>query len=405
LNLLFVADGRSPIAINWIQYFIQQGHNVHLVSMFPCRPELRLASLTILPVAFSRVVDPGEIGKSGEGGGVARRALKYLATPSVRTYMRHIFIPRSLPKVAVELLRLIESLKPDLVHAMRIPYEGMLAALAMGDLEDLPLVVSVWGNDFTLHAPATSRMADYTHLTLSRADGLHTDCHRDGRLAGTWGFDSQKPRVVLPGGGGIRPEIFYPGDIKRDSGEMLPPDTRVVINPRGLRAYVRNDTFFASIPLVLEEFPEARFVCPVMEGAAQATQWVQKFDIAQSVRLLPRLSHDQLADWFRRSEVVVSPSTHDGTPNSLLEAMACGCFPVVGDLESLREWIIPGVNGFLVDVDDPVELAKAIVLALQETELRARAKQHNAHLIAERATYEVVMGEASEFYQNFIESA
>ena len=43
--------------------------------------------------------------------------------------------------------------------------------------------------------------------------------------------------------------------------------------------------------------------------------------------------------------MTVSPSTHDGTPNTLLEGMACGSFPIVGDLESLREWIEPGLTG------------------------------------------------------------
>ena len=33
---------------------------------------------------------------------------------------------------------------------------------------------------------------------------------------------------------------------------------------------------------------------------------------------------------------------HDGTPNTLLEGMACGCLPVAGDLDSIREWLKPG---------------------------------------------------------------
>ena len=36
-------------------------------------------------------------------------------------------------------------------------------------------------------------------------------------------------------------------------------------------------------------------------------------------------------------------------PEAILEAMALGCFPIAGDIESVREWITPGVNGILVD--------------------------------------------------------
>ena len=95
------------------------------------------------------------------------------------------------------------------------------------------------------------------------------------------------------------------------------------------------------------------------------------------VRLLPYLSQHELWDLFLRSEVSVSVSAHDGTPNSLLEAMACGCFPVVGDIESLREWITPGVNGLLVDPDQPQAVAEAVLLALDLPDLRASAKERN----------------------------
>jgi glycosyltransferase involved in cell wall biosynthesis len=107
-----------------------------------------------------------------------------------------------------------------------------------------------------------------------------------------------------------------------------------------------------------------------------------------------------MAELFRRSQVAVSPSTHDGTPNTLLEAMACGCFPVAGDLESLREWITPGANGLLVAPGDPRALADAVLLALEQPALRQRAREHNRQLIAEKADYHQVMRKAESFYSS-----
>jgi glycosyltransferase involved in cell wall biosynthesis len=108
-----------------------------------------------------------------------------------------------------------------------------------------------------------------------------------------------------------------------------------------------------------------------------------------------------MAELFRRSQVAVSPSTHDGTPNTLLEAMACGCFPVAGDLESLREWITPGDNGLLVDPGDPRALADAILLALEQPDLRLRARERNLRLIAERAEYKKVMYSPKNFTEQY----
>jgi glycosyltransferase involved in cell wall biosynthesis len=109
-----------------------------------------------------------------------------------------------------------------------------------------------------------------------------------------------------------------------------------------------------------------------------------------------------MADIFRSAAVLVSPSTHDGTPNTLLEGMACGCFPVAGDLESIREWITPGVNGLLVDPSNPDSLADAILSALDQPELRARAAEQNQRIIADRADYAQSMARAEAFYNRLV---
>ena len=80
MRLLFVADGRSAITINWISYFVEHGHQVHLVSSYPAEPELELASLHVLPLAFG-----GAAASDGSGGG---SWLKKLTTAGMRTKVR-----------------------------------------------------------------------------------------------------------------------------------------------------------------------------------------------------------------------------------------------------------------------------------------------------------------------------
>ena len=106
--------------------------------------------------------------------------------------------------------QLIEEIGPDLVHAMRIPFEGILAAKATP--RAVPLLVSVWGNDFTLWAGRNPLIARQTRQTLRRADALHTDCRRDLALAvEAWGFDAKKLAAVLPGAGGVQTTRFDAG--------------------------------------------------------------------------------------------------------------------------------------------------------------------------------------------------
>jgi glycosyltransferase involved in cell wall biosynthesis len=241
-------------------------------------------------------------------------------------------------------------------------------------------------------------LGSYTRQVMRHATALHSDCRRDLRLAQEWGFGKIRPAVVLPGNGGVRPDWFYlPAD--EQQREACP----AVINPRGFRAYVRNDTFFAAARLVNDRLPGVKFICPGMAGEIQAQRWIDEAGLGKAVTLLPKVTLAQMGDLFRQAMVAVSITTHDGTPNSLLEAMACGCFPVAGDLEPLREWITPGANGALVDPGDPAALAEALIACVQDSVLREKAAEQNGQLILERASYPQVMAEVERFYRSVID--
>jgi glycosyltransferase involved in cell wall biosynthesis len=377
MRLFFVADGRSPITQNWIRYFVERGDEVHLASTFACSLDFPISGLYSVPVAFS-----------GMKKASAAPAPSPARTLGLRTAMRQWLGPLTIPRASRQLRAILERVQPDLVHALRIPYESMLAADAyMGR----PLIVSVWGNDFTLHAPSTPLMRHYTQWTLKAADALHADCWRDIRLGKQMGFATDRPTLVTPGNGGIRTDIFFP--------PPAPAPNPIIINPRGFRAYVHNEAFFRAIPLVLKKRPDARFVCSSMAGETQAQQWIEELGIGHAVTLNPPMPHAQMAEVFRAAQVVVSPSFHDGTPNSLLEGMACGCFPVAGDLESIREWITHGRNGLLVDSSSPRAIAEGILAALENKDLREQAAGLNAKIIATRAEYGACMAQVEGFYR------
>jgi glycosyltransferase involved in cell wall biosynthesis len=391
MRLLYIADGRSPTARNWIAGFVTGEHEVHLISTSPCNGIPGLTSLQVLPVAFSGA------GLTAQSAATARPGrlpgLRQAAPMWLRTFIRQWLGPLTLPATARQLRPMIAAIQPDLVHAMRYPYEGILAAQAD---PAAPLLVSVWGNDFTLHARSNPLLGSATRRALRRTDALHTDCQRDLRLARQMGFAQEKPAVVLPGSGGVREALFYPPESPRSE---QPP---VIINPRGFRTYIRNDSYFQAIPLVLEHSPQARFISPAAAHELEAQRWVKEFGLEHAVELLSVVPQGRMAELFRQAHLVVSPSTHDGTPNTILEAMACGCFPVAGRIESVQEWLTDGENSLLFDPNSPRSIADAILKALSSPGLRQRAAEANLAMIRERANYQAVMAQAAAFYQQVV---
>ena len=404
-HILILADGRSPTAQSWIKSLIALKYRVSLISTYTCQSLPGLENFAILPVALSQFAggssNPNPNPKaSSTPKSTLKKSVRRFANLFQR--LRYYLGPISLCFRAREYKNLIVKLQPDLVHALRIPFEGMLGSYTP---LSTPFVVSTWGNDLTLHAKGSFLMRSNTRKCLQRADGLTSDTWRDLRLARQWGLTDSAPTLVVPGCSGIDMQSILDPDavLFNASAYHIPQGNLWAVNPRGMRpGSVHNDVFFAAIPLVLQKHPEVIFICPNFAGSRQAEDWLDLYNIRQSTFLLPKLPQQELWALFKHSELFISPSSHDGTPNTLLEALACGCFPIVGDIESLREWIKDGKNGLLIDPQDPQALANAISQALESSKLRQEAAKLNKTLVQQRASLAINQPQIKKFYTHVI---
>jgi hypothetical protein len=62
-----------------------------------------------------------------------------------------------------------------------------------------------------------------------------------------------------------------------------------------------------------------------------------------------KLKHEQMAEFYNSVDVICVASTAEGEPLPLVEALACGCFPVAVNVGIVPELIRHGDNGLIVD--------------------------------------------------------
>ena len=111
----------------------------------------------------------------------------------------------------------------------------------------------------------------------------------------------------------------------------------------------------------------------------------------------PVFSEEELIKQYQSAQIFVYPSmARKGETFGLavLEAMACGCVPLVSSLPCFGDFIRPGKNGFTFDSQkDPVadELTRALNSLLGYTDLSVlsdsaimRASQYHLDIIADR---------------------
>lgn len=74
------------------------------------------------------------------------------------------------------------------------------------------------------------------------------------------------------------------------------------------------------------------------------------------------VANHEVADCYGRADLLVMPSRSEGSPIAMMEAMACGCPPVITRLRGSTDVIVEdGVSGCLCRVEDVEDFAERIV--------------------------------------------
>lgn len=104
-----------------------------------------------------------------------------------------------------------------------------------------------------------------------------------------------------------------------------------------------------------------------------------------------RRSQSEIANLYRRSDVIAIASEAESQPLPLLEGMASGCFPVVTNVGIVPELVVHGVNGLVVE-RSPEAFREAFAWCERNLDAVRRAGRLNAALIAEERGWDSVAG-------------
>jgi len=149
---------------------------------------------------------------------------------------------------------------------------------------------------------------------------------------------------------GFDPVFWSPGGEKADSVLTVAScDSQARLRVKG-------------VDLLLETarlLPGTRFL---LVGIQEPYAGNLRSEAPANIEIRGRVSREELLILYRGAKVYCQPSRFEGLPNSVCEAMLCGCVPVCTDVGGMRT----PVEGFgvLVPGGDPGTLAAAIAEAL-----------------------------------------
>jgi glycosyltransferase involved in cell wall biosynthesis len=91
-------------------------------------------------------------------------------------------------------------------------------------------------------------------------------------------------------------------------------------------------------------------------------------------------------------------------PNSMLEAMVMGAFPIQSCTSCADEWIQNGKSGFIVSPEDPYEIANALRTALIDDRLVNQAAEINMQTAKERLDSSIIKPQVVKIYREIYQS-
>lgn len=263
--------------------------------------------------------------------------------------------------------RLIQSLKPDIVHAW-LPLAGAVAALALPRRSPCRLILSKRAlgrhQDRFPGWVAVDRFADArAHGILANSNAVRSDvCRREIQEAGKVevihnGLDTARFAAAATRRADLRREWKLEGQtVIVCVGNMIPYKGHADL----LRA--------------LSALDRAGWVCLIV-GQDRGAQFeleeeCRRRSLQASVRFMGQ--RDDVPDLLALSDIFVLPSHEEGFSNALLEAMASGLAIVASDVGGNREALDDGRCGELFEARNISALQEKLELYLDDQQLRAR---------------------------------
>lgn len=111
---------------------------------------------------------------------------------------------------------------------------------------------------------------------------------------------------------------------------------------------------------------------------------------------------DDMPSLLEKTDIVVLPSHHEGTPRILLEAGAAGKPLIATDIAGCRGVVVPGRNGYLVPVGSVLELSNSLRELIENPLRRIAFGKESRQIVLENFSEESVIERTIEVYRRFI---
>lgn len=293
------------------------------------------------------------------------------------------------------LARLLREISPDIVqiqsHIFLTSIQAVMAASRLG----IPCVVTVHGvsarRGLLLNLAQSLYLNSIARLCFHKATKIicltKSDCEEISRYCKTVDKISVIPNAVDPDS--FRYEVASNNQLVFWAGRFVPE--------KGL------DTFVQAAKIVHDSMPDVYFKM-VGDGPLRPKieKLIHQFGLRKNFILTGIVGRNEVAKLLTEPLIFLLTSRKEGLPTALLEAMSAGKAVVATNIPGVNEVVLDGINGVLAKADDPEDLAKKVLMLLQDVELARRLGASARQSIQTRYSWNSVIDRIENLYENAI---
>lgn len=355
MKICFLGDAGSVHTRRWIEFFRDNGNEVHLISF---------RNADIDGIKFYYMGD--SININSDGGNQA-----YLKkVPSIK--------------------KIIKEIKPDIINAHYLTSYGFIGSLVKGKI---PLVVSTWGTDILVTPKKNIAYKLLTEFVLKKSDLITSDS--DYMSKEILNLKAREERVLtVPMGVSLSEANISNSKENREN---------LFLSMRTLCENSNVECILDAFKLVLEKYDDSKLIITNSGSSEEKIlKYIKELNIEDKVEFLGFINREKLFELLNNGLSFISIPTSDSTSVTLLESMLCGALPIVSDLPANKEWIDNNVNGLILSNFDSKELSKLMIKSIEDKELIESSRKINKKIIMDRAIWEDNMNLVLNSYKNII---
>jgi hypothetical protein len=280
--------------------------------------------------------------------------------------------------------------RPDIIHINEIQCAGY----SVGRIKKIVkitrnklVLTSSWGSDIILFGKLNSHAPDMRKI-LEISDVLMSEREAELAIARKLGFD------------GIFESPSYPTiGMQHRYNCLTPCSSRKVILVKGYQNFAgRALNALNAIERCKDELDGFKVL--VFSASADTRLEVELMRERSGIDIdcLERIGKSEFLEKFASARIYIGIAISDGLSTSMVEAMGAGTFPIQSENSGARDFLVDGVNGFIVDPWELPSLQSNISRALKDDNLVDNAQKLNTKIIEDKYNFEKNISKLAAIY-------